>query len=169
MLQPVRRVVERVPMPRNSFVVQMFSRGGARICTPSEEAPLLETVIQPDGDVIVKVWRDADKWDDRVTAQWAEHEKKVKSTIHRLRWLRFALQKLSYLSVVPTVWGLYSLFSGPFSGKWLHVLAVYGLPLVVLLVAKPAIGVVFRMVVNCAARQFTSEEWNPPRRENQLA
>jgi hypothetical protein len=172
--------VHRLPRPHDDsairFVVQLFARGGARVRTPDVDRPLLETVIQPDGDVITKIWKPKcvdlwgecgkHEWEEYVKCEWPQHVKKVNSGIDSLRRARFILQKLSYLSIMPTVAGLCHLLKEPFGWNWLHIIILYGILLLFLLVLRRLIALVFRCMVKWVATHFSKEEWKPPRSED---
>jgi hypothetical protein len=173
----VRQFLDRTPKPGDWwFLVQLFARGGARICTPDEKIPLLETVIQPDGDVVTKVWEPeaAGRWEEHRKREWEEyvrsqsrkHLKTLGSRTDCLRSVRFMLHKLLYLSSVPTAWGLYRLFRQPSGWGWLVIITEYAIvPFLILLIVRVLMPALCRCVLKCVAGRFSEEEWTPVRPE----
>ena len=142
------------------FLVQLYARGGAVIRTSDTEIGLVETTIQPDGDIIMNIRPSIKNVPvEGAKRKWKTHLKKVESRVDMLRRLRKALRWLPYASIVPFLSGVYESCEGSFHWNW--VVVTFGIG-VLLLAGRWLTAAVFQLIMRRILNHFSPEEWNRP-------
>lgn len=139
------------------FLVQLYARGGAVIHTSDTEIVLIETTIQPDGDVIMSI-RPSIKNVSMECAKrkWETHLRKVESRVDLLRRLRKGLKWLPYASIVPFLSGVYESYEVSLHWNWIVVTFSIG---VLLLAGRWLAALIFQLIIRRALNHFSLEEW----------
>jgi len=135
------------------FLVQLYARGGAVIRTSDTEIVLIETIIQPDGDVITSIRPSIENVPmESAKRKWETHLKKVESRVDLLRRLRKGLKWLPYTSIAPFLSGVYESCEGSIHWNWVVVTFSMG---ALLLAGRWLTALVFQLVMRRALSHFS--------------
>jgi hypothetical protein len=142
-------------------ISDMYWRGGAVIVTSDmKKRALIETIIQPDGDVITKLT--CQQIDDKL---WKAHQAKIVSIITSISTLRWTLKRVVWsLSIlIPLGWETYNILVRHAGWVWSWRYLADLLGVIVIYIAGRILGILAKRLFKKFGQRFTKFEWSFPK------